>query len=40
MAITQREVVGAMLDARGGDVARFVRDLERQLEQRDGASRP
>lgn len=34
MAITQREVVGAMLDARGGDVALFVSDLERQLEAR------
>jgi phospholipid transport system substrate-binding protein len=34
MAITQREVVGAMLDARGGDVAIFVSDLERQLEER------
>ena len=39
MAITQREVVGAMLDARGGDVAIFVRDLERQLEER-GLPRP
>ena len=40
MAITQREVVGSMLDARGGDVALFVRDLEQQLQQRGGASRP
>lgn len=40
MAITQREVVGAMLDARGGDVALFVRDLERQLQQRGGQARP
>lgn len=34
MAITQREVVGAMLDARGGNVALFVSDLERQLAER------
>ena len=40
MAITQREVVGAMLDARGGDVALSVSDLERQLEQRGAARRP
>lgn len=40
MAVTQREVVGAMLDARGGDVATFIRDLDRQLEQRGGSSRP
>ena len=40
MAITQREGVGSMLDARGGDVALFVRDLEQQLQQRGGASRP
>jgi phospholipid transport system substrate-binding protein len=40
MAITQREVVGAMLDARGGDVALFVRDLERQLAERGGSARP
>jgi phospholipid transport system substrate-binding protein len=32
MAITQREI--AMLDARGGDVDRFIGDLERQIEQR------
>ena len=37
MAITQREVVGAMLDARGGDVALFIRDLERQLAERGAA---
>ena len=40
MAITQREVVGSMLDARGGDVALFVSDLERQLEQRGATARP
>jgi phospholipid transport system substrate-binding protein len=40
MAITQREVVGSMLDARGGDVALFIRDLEQQLAQRRGAARP
>lgn len=40
MAITQREIVGAMLDARDGNVAQFIRDLERQLAQRGGASRP
>jgi phospholipid transport system substrate-binding protein len=40
MAITQREVVGSMLDARGGDVALFVSDLERQLEERGAAPRP
>lgn len=28
MAITQREVVGAMLDARGGDIDQLVSDLE------------
>ena len=39
MAITQREVVGAMLDARGGDIALFVSDLERQLEERGATSR-
>lgn len=39
MAITQREVVGAMLEARGGNVALFVRDLQRKLEN-GGAARP
>ncbi len=40
MAITQREVVGAMLNSRGGDVAVFIRDLERQLARRGGLPRP
>jgi phospholipid transport system substrate-binding protein len=40
MAITQREVVGAMLDARGGDVALFVRDLQHQLDQAGATARP
>ncbi len=31
MAITQREVVGAMLDARDGDVDRLIIDLERRI---------
>jgi phospholipid transport system substrate-binding protein len=39
MAITQREVVGSMLDARGGDVALFVSDLERRLEEQGTAPR-
>lgn len=30
MAITQREIVGSMLDARDGDVARLVSDLENE----------
>jgi phospholipid transport system substrate-binding protein len=40
MAITQREVVGAMLEARGGDVARLLHDLRRELDQQHGTARP
>lgn len=40
MAITQREVVGAMLEARGGDVALLLRDLERELDRQGAAARP
>ena len=40
MAITQREVVGAMLDARGGDVALFIRDLQRELDKGPATGRP
>lgn len=30
LAITQREIIGAMLDARGGDVSKLIADLEHQ----------
>ncbi len=40
MAITQREVVGAMIEARGGDIALLLRDLRRELDQRAGIARP
>ncbi len=40
MAITQREVVGAMLEARGGDVDLLLRDLRRELGQQGETARP
>ena len=30
LAITQREIIGAMLDARGGDVDKLIADMEQQ----------
>jgi phospholipid transport system substrate-binding protein len=30
LAITQREIIGAMLEARGGDVGKLIADLEQQ----------
>jgi phospholipid transport system substrate-binding protein len=30
LAVTQREIIGAMLEARGGDVGKLIADLEKQ----------